>query len=246
MQQKNYSVSCRNKRVDQPVDDFLNLQYPAVDKFAISTVFGFVERTTLYGGRIFIGPELSESDVQTLYNWEVGLKLPLTNTFASEEEYEKEYTFLEKYHRKGNSVVLVNDELARWIRRDFPDYEIEASVIKNISKQSTIDKYLDIYDIIVLPMDLHRQPEYLESLEPKSRLRLFITAACAFTCPAKTCYKSISRINKMPVGEGHELFNCSQNVLPREMEGFQEFDVDQLVSMGFTKFKVTRNPKKFT
>jgi len=244
MAQSNYSVSCRNKSADQPVDDFLNLQYPLLDKYAISTVFGFVERTTLYGGRIFTGPELSDNDIQMLYQWEVGLKLPLTNTFVTEEEYEKEYALLEKYHRKGNSVVLVNNDLAMWIRRDFPDYEIEASVIKNISKQSTIDKYLDIYDIIVLPMDLHRAPEFLESLEPKIRLRLFITAACAFTCPAKTCYKSISKINKMPVGEGHELFDCSQNVLPREMEGFQEFDINQLMEMGFTNFKVTRNPKR--
>lgn len=244
MSKLNYSTSCRYKGEDQKLEDFLNLLYPDLDKFAISTVFGFVESSSLYGGRIYTGRELSEEDVELLYRWEMGLKLPLTNHFVTQEEYEKNYQFLEKYHRKGNSVVLVNNDLAGWIKRDFPDYEIEASVIKNISTQSTIDKYLDIYDIIVLPMDLYNDPELLAALQPKDRLRLFLQAACAFNCPAKICYKTISKINKLPIGEGSELFTCSQGKIPRPRKGFQEFDENLLREMGYTNFKVIRNLNK--
>jgi collagenase-like PrtC family protease len=35
-------------------------------------------------------------------------------------------------------LPLTNDELAGWIRADFPDYKLEASVIKNIDNKENI------------------------------------------------------------------------------------------------------------
>lgn len=237
----NYSVSCRQKDKNVDVQDFLNLKYMNIDKNMVSTAFGFVEHSSLYGGRVFCEPELSDFDVEQLYGLDIGLKLPLTNHFVTEKEYEDNHEFLEKYHRKGNSIALVNDELAKWIKRDFPNYEIEASVIKNIHTQKTIDKYLEIYDIIVLPMDLYNDHTLLSTLGPKDRLRFFIQAACAFNCTAKICYKTISKINKLPVGQGNDLFKCSQTIKPRENLGYQEFDINALCEMGYTNFKAIRN-----
>jgi len=235
-----FSASCRGKAADIPVEDFLNLKFPLLDKGCIETVFGFVEQTPLYGGRIFEAPEFSDADIDYLYRHNTGLKLPLTNHFVSREEYESNQWLLDKYHRKGNSVVLVNDELATWIRADFPDYEIEASVIKNIGTQTLIDRYLDTYEIIVLPMTLCTEYSLLAELHPKNKLRLFTNAGCAYNCPARTCYKSISKINKLPADEGFDLFNCSQQKLRRSRLGFMDFDIDRLYSLGYRKFKVLR------
>lgn len=237
----NYSVSARKKDVKQSIYDYLNIKFNNLDKNKVSTVFGFVEQSSLYGGRIFNGAELSRNDVKYLYKMGIGLKLPLTNHYVTDSEYKDNLEFLDKYHKSGNSVAVVNDDLANWIKRDFPKYEIEASVIKNIHTQSTIDKYLDLYDIIVLPMDMYSDLDYLAGLQHKKRLRFFVQAACAYNCPAKVCYKTISRINKSPDGEGEELFKCSQEIKPRDFKGFQEFDMELLIRLGFTNFKIIRN-----
>jgi len=240
----NYSVSGRKKNPDISIQDFLNLEYMDLDKDKVSTVFGFVEKSSLYGGRIFEQPELSNADVEQLYRLNIGLKLPLTNHYITEAEYQNNFDFLKKYHRKGNSIALVNDDLARWIKRDFPKYELEASVIKNIHTQTTINKYLELYDIIVLPMDLYNNLENLQTLEPKNKLRFFGQSACAYNCPAKICYKTISKINKLNVGEGADLFKCSKSIKQRDIMGFQEFDINLLIKMGFTNFKMIRNIHK--
>jgi hypothetical protein len=52
---------------------------------------------------------------------------------------------LHQYHGKGNSVITVSDELAGWIRADFPQYEIEASVIKDIHTIEKLESALQLY-----------------------------------------------------------------------------------------------------
>ena len=76
----------------------------------------------------------------------------------------------------------------------------------------------------------------LDSIPDKSRIRLFANAGCAYTCPAKICYKSISKINKFKGGE----FKCSQSVKERESMGMIDFDLERLQAKGFHKFKLLR------
>ena len=127
-----YTVSARQKDPKVPVFAFLRRQYGNVPLREIDSLFGFVERTTLYGGRQFTRRELSDRDVFQLNNAGIGVRLPLTNHFAERDEYESACRLLEKYHRKINSVIVTNDDLARWIRRDFPAYRIDASVLQNV------------------------------------------------------------------------------------------------------------------
>ena len=68
------------------------------------------------------------------------------------EEYENNLGFLEKYHHKPNSVIVTNDDLACWIAEDFPEYRIDASVIKNVNTPKKLDRALELYDEVVLPM----------------------------------------------------------------------------------------------
>ena len=97
-----------------------------------------------------------------------------------------------KYHRPCNSVIVTNDDLARWIQQDFPNYQVDASVIKNIKTHQKIDEALKLYDSIVLPMSLNEDLEFLEKIEAKDRITLFANAGCALTCTSKLCYRSLS------------------------------------------------------
>ncbi len=233
-----YSVSCRGKMSGEDMGAFLSANFPEIPLAEMDSVFGFVEQTTLYGGRQFISPELSDKDIVFLAAQGVGVKLPLSNHYASEEEYAESRSLLEKYHRRGNAAVVVNDDLARWLRRDFPLYLIEASVIKDIRSHEEIRHALELYDTVVLPMDLNNNLRFLEAIAAKDHIRLFTNGGCAYNCPLKLCYKSISRFNKY--AEPAE-FMCSQATLYRPQLGVLNFDLERLRQLGFSKFKSLRS-----
>lgn len=219
-----------------PVLVFLGSNYGYIPIINIDSIFGFVERSKLYGGRPFLNPELTDNDVTDMYNVGIGLRIPFTNHYVEREEYEENIYLLEKYHRDGNAVIATNDDLARWIREDFPLYRIEASVIKNLNTHGKIDRALELYDTVVIPMKLNQDLEFLKKIKEKDRITLFANAGCALTCPSKICYSSISKMNKY---EGAE-FQCSQSLKAREMLGMIDFDLEQLEDIGFHRFKLLR------
>jgi hypothetical protein len=231
-----FTISGRSKTNDEPVLDYLARAFPGIPLRYVDSVFGFVERSPLYGGRIFEGPELLPSDVEAMYGAGIGVRIPFTNHFAEPEEYAESAPVFEKYHRPGNAVIVTNDALARWIRRDFPHYRIEASVIKNLKTYDRIAKALDLYDTAVLPMELCEDEDFLAGLPDKDRITLFANAACALTCPSKICYRSISKFNK---NEQAELL-CSGHMKSRVFRGMVDFNVGALNDLGFTRFKVLR------
>jgi len=216
---------------------FLRRHFGHIPLASIGSMFGFVERSTLYGGRKFCGRELSERDVAQLNNAGIGIRLPLSNHYATEKEYEHNMPFLEKYHYEPNSVILTNDDLARWIRADFPQYRIDASVIKNINSLKKLEKALQVYDEVVLPMTANENIPFLESIVDKRRVTLFANAGCAFTCPSRTCYVSISKFNK---GDPEQPFVCSQSTKEREQLGMIDFELQPLLDLGFRSFKILR------
>jgi len=232
-----FTVSARGKLPDVPVFQFLRRHFGHLPLNRIESLFGFVEYTPLYGGRVFHGRELSERDVYQLNNAGIGLRLPLSNHFVSPEEYAASAEFLSKYHSEMNSVIVTDDNLADWIRRDFPRYRIDASVIKNISTPKKLEQALTRYDEVVLPMASNEDRPFLQSIADKTRIMLLANAGCAFTCPAKTCYVSVSKINKR---NGEHAFQCSQSLKERELLGMIDFDLDGLVAMGFNSFKLLR------
>ncbi len=231
-----YTVSARGKDPNTPVMAFLRHQYGNVPLREIDSLFGFVGRSTLYGGRAFTVRELSEGDVALLNFSGIGVRLPMSNHSVERDEYESNLPLLERYHRSINSVIVTNDDLARWIQKDFPDYQIDASVIKNIKTHRKIDEALELYDSIVLPMLLNEDFDFLEKIEAKDRITLFANAGCALTCPAKICYPSLSKINK---GKGGE-FQCSQLLKERDLLGMVDFPLQPYIDLGFHRFKLLR------
>ncbi len=231
-----YTISARGKSPDARVFTYIRDKYGNVPLREIDSLFGFVERSTLYGGRAFDGRELSERDVFQLNDAGIGIRLPMSNHHVKRNEYERNLPLLNKYHRPCNSVIVTNDNLAKWIQLDFPDYDIDASVIKNIKTHRKINEALELYDSVVLPMHLNKDLDFLEKVESKDRITLFANAGCALTCPSKLCYPSISIINK---GQGGE-FQCSQPIKDRELLGMVDFPLQPYIDRGFHRFKLLR------
>ncbi len=232
-----FTLSVRGKPTELPVMAFLRTSYPSMPLAQVDSLFGFVERCTLYGGRFFRVPQLTDADVQAMYAHHIGVRIPLTNHTVDEDEYASYAWMFEKYHLPGNAVIVTNDKLARWIRRDFPHYRIEASVIKEIDSHEKIDRAMELYDTIVLPMRINQDEEFLRAIGDKSRITLFANAGCALTCPSKICYPSVSKANK--IGSPAKLL-CSVPFKAREAIGMIDFDLDQLGALGFSRFKMLR------
>lgn len=231
-----YTVSARGKSPQMPVFAYLRNNYGNVPLREIDSLFGFVERSSLYGGRVFQRRELSERDVYQLNNAGIGVRLPMTNHYVERAEYLDNKRLFKKYHQVGNSVICTNDDLAQWIRDDFPDYRLDASVIKNVKSLEKLEQAMKLYDSIVLPMSMNEDLEFLESIEDKDKITLFANAGCALTCPAKICYVSISKANK---GEKPGQ-TCSQELKPREMHGMVDFPLEPFVRLGYHRFKLLR------
>ncbi len=242
---RQYTISARDKRAGQPIQQFIREHFSHIPLEEIDSFFGFTTYNPLYGGRMWNirvpnGAEFSDFDVRSMYKMGINLRLPMTNHHASLDEYKESIPFLDKYHRPGNAIITTNEDLAKWIRADFPDYHLEASVIKNISSLDEIEHAAGIYDTVVLPMYANQDEDFLKSIEDKSIIRLFANAGCALTCPSKMCYPSISKANKV---RDPSLFQCSQDYKERELLGMIDFDLDYLEDLGFHRFKLLRGKK---
>lgn len=79
--------------------------------------------------------------------------------------------------------------------------------------------------------------DFLKAIDNKENITLFANAGCAYTCPSKICYVSISKANKIA---DHDLFRCSQKLKERNTIGMLDFDLEHLQSLGFNHFKLLR------
>jgi hypothetical protein len=228
------TVSCRNKPNYMPMEEWL-AQYNKYAPLEITGVFGFLEEfSPLYGGRIYEEAEITKEDIQFLRNNGLQLKINLTGNKATENEYRESRDLLNTYYYPNNVVSVIDDNLASWIKRDYPNYIVEASVIKKVGFDK-IDKILETYDQMVLPIALNDDIENLKKIKQKDKIVLFANAGCGYTCKHQICYSSVSKINKgeIPLEE----YKCSQEFKPREVFKLHDFDIDKLKELGFSNFK---------
>lgn len=228
-----FTVSARNKPTNKPIREFLNEEYNFLRYDQIDTVYGFTEDSVpLYGGRSFKSDfVLTQKDIDNMYEDNIGLRLPLSNSLVTEEDYEASKFLLEKHHRTHNDVITVSDMLAQWVRRDFPLYQLECSTIVNYSPYDIDNSFKNgLYDNTVLSARFNNSPD-IEHIVNKDKVIVFANSKCGWTCQTPTCYMQVSQHNKGL----KETFECSGNGGDTKVI----FNIDRLVAMGFSHFKLT-------
>jgi len=213
----------------------------------IDSVFGFTyhKPSPLYGGRLATGYSITPEDIKYLYDNGIGVKLPLSNIYWSEEMYIDSRPLLGDLHRSGNAIVVSTPQLAERIREDYPLYSVELSAVKDIdtaTKLNQVDRTL--YDTIVLPMCANDDLVFLNSINNKEQIRLFLNVECSYNCPKKVCYTSISKANKELVGDDFNM-KCSAWTynLPRKFKvdpsvDWSAYRFTGLEDLGFSRFKL--------
>lgn len=234
-----FDVSSRFVIPDANILNYLKIYFMYLNQWQIETVYGnVVYPSKLYGGRPYnLEHSMTDRHVDQLYEANIGVSLTLTNHFFDSRTYDDNRVFLERFHRQGNTIVCTNDELAKRIRSDFPQYKLKASLIKHLNTRKKVEKALEVYDYVVIPMDKNDDAEFLEVLPEKDRIYLFGNAACAYNCPSRSCYVGISQINSHQA----ETSNCSIPVKARTDHGFIFFDVGAFRDMGYHRFKMVPN-----
>lgn len=231
-----FTVSSRLIQQNFDIAVYLKVFYTYIKQAQIDSVFGSLWLPSkLYGGRTFsVDNSLTDSHLRKLEQMKIGVSITFTNHYYSLEAYEKSLDILERLHHKKNSVICVSDKLAGKIKSDFPAYSVKASIIKNMNTVEKIEKAFKSYDQVVIPMDKNDDDHFLNSLPEKDRIILFANASCAYSCRARSCYRSFSKRN---LGENIEV-NCSRTKQGNTNCGEVFFNVQKLKEMGFTNYKL--------
>ena len=247
------SCSSRAKEPWRPIQDHLDLHIRTAWEHSnfrfsyddIDSVYGQVEEyIPLYGGRPAEVPEIMKEDVSWIYDKGIGVKLTLQNKFITDKAYKDSKPALKEYNKKGNSIIVTLDKLAEYIKNDFPNYNIEASCIQDITDNEHYEKKVatGLYDTIVLPIHCNDDMKFIESIKRKDLLRLFMNIECSYNCPSKVCYGTTSKINR----EEKRKFICSLIHLGMERSFYNDdinwsefyFDLPMYEKMGISKFKL--------
>jgi len=231
-----FTVSSRRLQFGMDIGLYLKTVYGYCNFTQIESVFGStVFYSRLYGGRLY-HPDQALTDLHIAFLEEqgIGISLNLTNHFFDQENYVATKPLLQKLHKKGNSIICTNDELALRLKHDFPDYTLRASIIKKLDTLEKIAVALKLYDVVVIPMDKNDDDAFLKAIPEKDRIVIFGNGACAYTCPQRSCYLGISqRFVGKNVSSG-----CSRNRLPRPDKGNVFFDVIKFADMGYRHIKL--------
>jgi hypothetical protein len=236
-----YTVSSRNLLNNMDIQEYLELYFPYININQVESFFGFADEfSQFYGGRgVTENNLLSQKNISDFEKYNKNLSLTFTNHYFDIETYNQSFKLLEKYHKKGNSVVCTNDDLAKQIKKDFPLYELKASLIKDLNTLEKVKNALEIYDYVVIPMEMNDYDDFLKSLPSKERIILFGNANCAYNCTSRICYLSIS---KNLTNRPNSQLSCSKEIVPREQLGHTFFDIQKLKSFGFKHFKLVPSP----
>ncbi len=203
----------------------------------VVSVFGFTKTySPLYGGRPFRRDNgLSVKQIKTLSKKNIGFSLTLSNHFFSEDAYRQTIPLLEALYDKKNSIVCANDDLARQIRADFPDFTLHASVVKEIRDISDIHQALELYDFIVFHPKLNDDVAFLQSIDCRDKIILFATIHCLYKCDEKDCFLNVSEVNRDESAIRQN--NCPHRHDP-EFKKLTVFDLHDYRFDGYRYFKV--------
>jgi len=150
------------------------------------TVYDGINLCHWNGGRINEEIYYSQEQIDFYYKRNINIALTFSNNIIDIND-KVGNELLEKFHKEGNKIILVNDELRKYIRKNFPKYILVHS-ITDTGKLSPIYKecinyYKDLetkYNIIVPKME---HAMYLDHRVNLEQYEIMVNDSCTYNCP---------------------------------------------------------------
>jgi len=235
------------------------------------TVYDGLNHCAWNGGRIHSGIyyDKTKHDFYDSLGW--GIRLVFTNFIVENLHDDVGNWLLETFHREGNGIILINDDLRRYIRKNYPKYELVYSVggfpedALYPFNQKAINFYKDIqskFDCAVLRPDHNFDPS-LHMLESE-KLEFLVNEDCVMNCDRyKSHFTNVSQRNRTDFSVGklteeHRLGGCSLTKKYFEQEirkdraalgkdypfWIQADGIRRLIDSGYTNLKLQGRQRK--
>ena len=159
------------------------------NKYKKITVYDGVENCIWNGGRLHKYTPVIDSYIEQYYSLGWGINLTFTNSTIDINDPLGNH-LLNKFHKKGNGIILVNETLKNYIRKNFPKYNLIYSItgcgLLNGYPMKNKDLYFyknkqKEYDMIV-PRCESTFDDKLRELN-KDKIEILVSDTCILNCP---------------------------------------------------------------
>ena len=214
-------------------------------------VYDGVNKCDWNGGRINRDVFYSDALINYYYSKGVSIaltmsnhKIDLTDPLGNE--------LLEKFHKEGNALIIVNDDLRAYVREHYPKYDLIYSItgmgLLNIPLQdSDIAWYKDLeskYDWIVPRFEHIFDPRAVEL--DRTKWEVMLNDTCVWACKYfDEHFKAIANENTARRPYSKEVEECwLPKFNPSKDSKYDSMDIDspnmkRLKDMGVKSFKIT-------
>lgn len=214
-------------------------------------VYDGINKCRWNGGRI--NRDVSYNDALIEYYYSKGIKIALTmSNHKINLDDPMGNHLLEKFHREGNALIIVNDDLRQYVRDKFPKYDLIYSItgmgLLNIPLQdSDIEFYKDLeskYDWIV-PRFEHVFDKRVNELDP-SKWEVMLNDTCVYGCKHYDAhFKAIADENTAGRPYSKEIEECWLPKFNPDIDSkydcmdIRPENMKRLKDMGVHSFKIT-------
>jgi hypothetical protein len=231
------------------------------------TVYDGINSCSWNGGRINRDISYDDDIINFYYRNKINIALTFTNPIINLNDTTGNH-LLEKFHVHGNSIISVNDQLRKYIKKNYPKYKHIRSITSfgNIDipmSDSDLDRYKSLekdYDYIVPRME-HVFDERFEQLNMR-KYEIMVNDTCIYGCPYyKDHFEQIAlqnRLYKKPWSEADSAelrkveecwlpnFDPCVGHLPTVKKYGENYGMDltikqmnKLIGRGISNFKIT-------
>ena len=213
-------------------------------------VYDGINKCAWNGGRINRDVVYNDGTINYYYSRNVGIALTFTNPDIDLTDPIGNH-LLEKFHKEGNAIILINRELREYIREKYPKYELIYSITGmgtlNIPLQDVDVKayhHLEsVYDWIV-PRFEHVFDKRADESD-RTKWEVMVNDTCIWKCKRfDEHFKAIARENTLGNTYSEEVEECWIKGFDPDIESkYPSMDIDiehinKLKALGVQSFKI--------
>lgn len=200
---------------------YIKKNYPEYFKEDVNIycVYGNFQHCPWDGGRIFTQTKTAslEDMVEVLHFYNDELNIPIryvfTNTLITEEHcYDRRCNLMLELGKNYSNEIVVNSPiLEKYIRENYPSYNIISSTTKCLTNQDLALKEIEKdYKLICLDYNLNKNFNFLESIpkEHREKIEILVNPICGLGCPMRAEHYRLNSLYNLTFGKPYNLFEC--------------------------------------